>query len=336
MGIPRFFSLSVLWASLVMTGCGTSPVVGTGALSVRLHWPQPGFQTLVIPPATDRIDLRVEAPGLPAVEAVLRRENGPETRWQQTLAAGEKRVTAKALSADGTVLAEAETRVTVQVGQSAQAVLDLEPLAVPSPQPSASSTNNAGPDNNGPAEPNNPDPMATASPEPAASPSPETSPSPEPANSPTPAPTASPRNSGGGGGGGGGSSNGPVIVSMTADPAVLQGLGAATRVVVVATDSAGNETLGPTQYNWSCLETDVSNTQELNPACEGASFNSTIGSEVFWQAPTTATVTPVSDGLRYYRLTVTVNDGAASRSEDILITVPTSPGTASSIGGQNQ
>lgn len=123
--------------------------------------------------------------------------------------------------------------------------------------------------------------------------------------------------SSGGGGGGGGSSPAlpeptptpvpnakPVITQLSANETNVIGAGTLVQITAAATDA--DDTLSGTNFQWSCT-----------PTCSNG-FNTPTGENVYWRTPNTGGA---------YVLTLTVNDGKDSTTQNITINVTAGQGT---------
>lgn len=116
---------------------------------------------------------------------------------------------------------------------------------------------------------------------------------------------------GGGGGGGGGSAGGggapanaaPVITRLTASSNNVVGAGILVRLNAAASDAETQ--LANANYVWSC-------SANCTPQ-----FISTQGTEVFWRSPAAAGA---------YTLKLTVSDGSASSSQNLVVNVQAGQG----------
>ncbi|MBF2051889.1 MAG: hypothetical protein IGS03_00315 [Candidatus Sericytochromatia bacterium] len=345
--------MKTLWgltlAAMVSSSCTLQSLSqtgsGSGTLRMQVSWPQTSqFQLLAIPPKTSTLELTISGSGLG--ETLTRRFGRETNRLKINLPVGPKSLTLSAFDEQNTLLANASASVRILPQRQVQAVLELESVPAVFPSPDNSS--------GGGSTPNTPQtPERSPAPEPSGGesggeapgqtggePNPDTA-------SPTPAPSATPftsGGSGGGGGGGGGGSGGggggggggstvtPEINSLSASPQTLSGLGAATYLKLEATPTS----LSSSAFSWNCNEVTAANDEILGD-CGDASFsNSASGAAVYWQAPSSESVTPVRGEVRYYRLTATVTAGSRSASEDIVITVPVGLGQTFPFGGLNE
>lgn len=124
--------------------------------------------------------------------------------------------------------------------------------------------------------------------------------------------TGSSTGGGGEGGGGGGSASvpaapsntPPVIQQLTSSSSTVIGGGVAVKMTGGATDA--QSLLADSQFSWTC-----------SPLPDCGSFSPATGPTVYWQSPATG---------GSYQITLTVNDGSLSSTQNVTVIVQTGSG----------